>query len=254
MFGLQALGFGVGAKNRQKQASQRVKSRARRKLKLEHLERRDAPAALTLVSPGAIFGGAALDGAAKTAVHSLQSSHYGNIARKTSSFGFPSSESHAAMTYSASGYNKSLELRTFAYTTNYNRSTEAIARTTTNNGGGYSYVAVRIDPTSWGEKAGQRVQVTFKLTDVSTIGQANRAYAANTVSFYVNGQQYVKLTDTSKGTETFSRTVTINSTIGATVYIACMSHSQANATPGNMMNNHNVAQNQLNLSMSVRRV
>jgi hypothetical protein len=229
----------------------------RARLDLEQLEGRDAPVALSFTPSAAVYGAAALDGGRSSGVRYLRNFNTGDIARKTSSFGFPSSHSYASLSnYSGASSYKSIDATTHAYTTNFNSSTEAVVRTTT-NGSSYQYVTVQIVASSWGEQNGQRVQVTLTPRFVSTIGQFNRGYASNGMSFYVNGRSYINQTDTTRGRdpEVFSRTITLTGTIGSTFQIAFQVSSYAQATVGGgVQNNYNVATNNFSLGMEVRRI
>lgn len=226
------------------------------RLSLEMLETRDGPAALNFVSPAAIWGGAALDGKASTAVRSLRSSSSGNMAQRIGT-GYPQSQAYASLNYSTLPNNKTLYATTSAFTTGSNTSTAALMHTT-NDGSNYQYVTVRIDPTAYGEQNGQRVQVTLQASFLSSIGQFNRANAVNSFSFYVNGQPYLNGQDTTRDVngspERFSTpTLRFTTTIGATFQIAFHVYSQAGAN-GSGVQNHNVATNQFVLNMGVQRV
>lgn len=242
--------FGGTHQNRRAVPARKIGST---RLSLDQLETRESPASLSFGSTAGIYGGAALDGAVSGAIRSLRSSNFGNIAVKTSNVGFPQSNAYASLNnYSGASSYKAVELTTSAYTTNFNRTSEAVARTTnTTSNGGLSYVGVQILPTT-GEQYGQRVQVTLKVSFSSTIGRDNNGYASNRYSFYANGQKYLDGVDTTKGTETFSRTVTITTTIGATVNVAVQAHSYAGPAGGGAYSN--VATVHATLAMSVQRI
>src|SRR5947208_2027975 len=99
------------------------------RLGIHELELRESPVALTFASPAAILGAAAVNGSASSAVRSLQSSQFGDVARRSSNFGFPASQAYAALNHSAVPNNRTIDITTSAYTTNFDTSSESIAKT-----------------------------------------------------------------------------------------------------------------------------
>ena len=194
----------------------------RTSLHVERLEGREVPAALAFVSPAAIYGSAAVNGAPTSSVRSLLSSNSGDIARQTNGW----SQAYSSLSnYSGASSYKGLTATTSAYDTGATiTSATGLARTTV-SGGGYNYVTVQVVASANGEQQGQTVQVTLTPSFVSTIGWANSGSASNSFSFYVNGQQYLGGTATAKTTATYAKTITLNTTIGSTFQIAFQSRS-----------------------------
>jgi hypothetical protein len=222
----------------------------RARIGLERLETRDSPSALSFLSPAAVYGGAALNGSVSAGLRSLTSFNSGNIAHKVGS-GLQHSESYASLSdYSGASSFKNVTATSSAFTTNHDSSTAALAMTADSRGN-YAYATVHVSATN-GEHNGQRVRVTLNASFVSTIGNFNTGYAVNSYSFYVNGQQFLGGNDSTKGIHTFSRTVTVNTTIGANFQIAFQAYSSASGQAGNNQLCYNVANNNFSLDMSVR--
>ncbi len=214
----------------------------RARLGLEQLETRESPATLSFVSSAAVLGGAALSGSAKTGVRYLQNFNSGDIAKVSSGW----NRAYASLSnYSGASPTKYVDGTTSALAYSSVRSAEAFLRTT-QDGSRYQYITVQVNP-SGSERIGQTVRVTLTASFVSTIGPSNTGNAHNSYSFYVNGTQYMGGTDSSRGTETFSRTVTITARTGSTFQIAFHAYSYAAGGSGT----GNVATNKFTLSMSV---
>jgi hypothetical protein len=191
---------------------------------VETLERRDAPAALAFVSPASVYGLAAANGPSAGQARSLLASNSGNIASRSSG----ASQAYTSLTNYSGASSKILDTTTYANGQASTGATYASAWTTQGQGG-IHYVWVRIDPTS-GERAGQRVQVTLTPRFMSTIGPNNQGAAFNDYSFHVNGGSYLAGHDTSKGTETFQKTLTLNTTIGSSFRILFQARSYVGAS------------------------
>ena len=212
---------------------------------VESLERRDAPAALAMLSPGGVYATAKVGGGSTSSgTRLLANSNSGDIVSRSSGW----TKAYTSLgNYSGASSYKTVEVVTSAYGRNTSGATQATAQTTQSNGT-FQYVYARVQPTS-GEQQGQSVRVTVKAAFVSTIGQFGRGYASNNFSFYVNGTKYLDRQDTSKGTETFRQTATVNTTIGSTVRFAFYMKSYAGASDSI----GNTANMQLNLELSAER-
>jgi hypothetical protein len=233
-------------KSRRASSSKRRPSERQVQLRLEQLESRESPATLSFASAANIYGRAVLNGAASTALRSLQSFNSGDIVKRTSGSW---SQSYVSLTnYSGASSFKYVDITTSAYVQGGSTSGLAVAQTTSSSSG-YTYVTVHIGASS-GERIGQRVQVTLTPRFVSTIGQNNQGSAANYYSFFVNGQRYLDGVDRTWGIETFSRTVTFTSTIGSSFQIAFQVGSQVSGG-GNI---GTIATNNFSLGMQVTRI
>jgi hypothetical protein len=219
-------------------------SNGKRRLEFEQLESRELPAALAFLSPAAVYGAASLSGATTANVKSLLAFHSGDLARKISD----SSQAFSSLrNYSDASSYRDVAIATSAYTAGSTVSSAyGIARTTTGNG--YNSVTVQVVASSYAEAQGQVVLVTLTPRFVSTIGLFNRGSASNSYSFYVNGQQVLGGTATARTTNTYSRTITFQTTIGSTFRIAFQSQSHAGFA-GN--GKSNTAKMEFSLGMAV---
>jgi len=238
MFGSQRSGF-------QKSIRSGTPRRAPKRFTpgVEALERREMPAALAFVSPAGVYGLANLSGSSSAKVRSLTASNSGNIVSRSSGW----SDVYAALAnYSGASSYKTVTTDTHAYASQTSRQSLAEAWSTLGSST-YSYVSVRVVATS-GEQQGQAVKVTLTPRFVSTIGQFGSGSAYNSYNFFLNGTKYLDGKDSTKGTETFKRTLTLNSTVGSSFKIAFQSKSVVG--PSDDIGNSTTLQFSIGLSVS----